>query len=48
MLSKFDNGNSKRVFEIVTGDESWIYQFDPALKRQSRMLTLDEKKGQKK
>lgn len=35
MLQKFDQGKSKRVYDIVTGDESWIYQFDPESKRQS-------------
>eukprot|EP00795_Rhopilema_esculentum_P010561 gene10560-biopygen13084 len=35
MLEKFDSGRSKRVYDIVTGDESWIYQFDPETKRQS-------------
>ncbi|KAF2897083.1 hypothetical protein ILUMI_09092 [Ignelater luminosus] len=37
MLSKFDNGSSKGVFDVVTGDESWIYQLDPELKRQFRV-----------
>lgn len=40
MLRK-DNGNSKPAFEIVTGDESWIYQFEPELKRQSRMWVFE-------
>ena len=35
MLQKFNEGKLKRVYEIVTGDESWIYQFDPETKRQS-------------
>eukprot|EP00794_Sanderia_malayensis_P014608 gene14608-16119_t len=35
MLQKFEEGKSKRVYDIVTGDESWIYQFDPETKRQS-------------
>ena len=35
MRQKFNEGKSKRVYDIVTGDESWIYQFDPETKRQS-------------
>lgn len=26
MLERFDGGSSKSVLDIVTGDESWIYQ----------------------
>ena len=29
MLRKFDNGASKQVDMIVTGDETWIYDYDP-------------------
>ena len=35
VLKNFDHGMSKEVYNIVTGDESWIYQFDPETKRQS-------------
>lgn len=35
MLKKFRNGRSKRVSEIVTGDETWIYTYDPETKQQS-------------
>jgi len=38
MLKRFERGNSRRVSDIVTGDESWIYQFDPENKRQSTVL----------
>lgn len=34
-IDNYQNGSSKRIFDIVTGDESWIYQFDPELKTQS-------------
>ena len=33
MLSKFDGGRS-RVWDIVTGDEAWVYQCDPETKQQ--------------
>ncbi|KAI6647415.1 hypothetical protein LOD99_12411 [Oopsacas minuta] len=35
MLKKFKGGESKRVYEILTCDETWIYQYDPETKRQS-------------
>ena len=35
MLHKFRSGESKAVSKIVTGDESWIYQYDPETKQQS-------------
>ena len=35
MLKRFNNRDSRRVSDIVTGDETWIYQFDPETKRQS-------------
>ena len=35
MIEKFDEGRSKRVYDICIGDESWIYQYDPETKRQS-------------
>ena len=35
MLKRFNNRDSHRVSDIVTGDETWIYQFDPETKRQS-------------
>ena len=34
MLRKFDGGRSPRVWDIVTGDETWEYQFDPEAKQQ--------------
>lgn len=33
MLEKFDDGRSKRVLDIVTGDESRFYYYDPEMKR---------------
>ena len=29
MLRKFDGGRSHRVWIIITGDETWVYQYDP-------------------
>ena len=41
MLSRFDCGRSNSVWEIVTGNESWIYSFDPDTKQQSAQWTPD-------
>ena len=29
MLGKFDRGRSPRVLDIVPGDKTWVYQYDP-------------------
>ena len=36
MLKKFDHGRSRDVSKIITGDETWIYHYDPQTKQQSR------------
>jgi len=35
MISKYNCGASKAVYSIVTGDESWIYAYEPERKGQS-------------
>ena len=35
MLRKIDGGRSPRVWVIVSGDETWVYQYDPETKQQS-------------
>ena len=35
MLRRFKQGRSRRVNGVVTGDETWLYQYDPLNKRQS-------------
>ena len=35
MLRKFDGGRSDRVKNIVTGDETYVYQYDHKTKQQS-------------
>ena len=42
MLRKFDGGMSLRVWVIVTGDETWVYQYDPETKQQSEMLVFPD------
>ena len=40
MLKKFNGGGSKRVYDILTCDETWIYQYDPERKRQSSICVF--------
>ena len=35
LLKRFNNGDSRLVSDIVTGEETWLYQFDLETKRQS-------------
>ena len=35
MLDKYDSGRSTATWDIITGDETWVYQFDPETKLQS-------------
>jgi Transposase. len=35
MLKKFDQGRSNSVYYIVTGDETWVYSYEPETKQQS-------------
>ena len=37
MLKYFDGCKSKALFDIVTGDEKLIYNFDPETKQQSTL-----------
>ncbi|KAI6661153.1 hypothetical protein LOD99_10175 [Oopsacas minuta] len=36
MLKRFVNGTSRAVSEILTGDETWKYHYDPETKRRSK------------
>lgn len=35
MLQKFDEGRSKAVYSVLTGDETWLHCYDPETKQQS-------------
>ena len=35
VLRKFDGGRFPRVWDIATGDETWVYQYDSETKQQS-------------
>lgn len=41
MLEKFNRGASKSVYYIVTGDESWIYAYEPETKKQSTVWVFE-------
>ena len=34
ILRKFDGGRSPRVWDIVAGDGTWVYQYNPETKQQ--------------
>lgn len=42
MLEKFQEGRSKRIDEIITGDETWIYSYDPETKQQSSVWVFED------
>lgn len=42
MISKYENTNMWQRSDIVTGDETWIYQYDPETKLQSTVWVFDD------
>ena len=42
MLRKFDGGRSPRPWDIVTGDETWVYQYGPETKHQSAVRVFPD------
>ena len=43
MLRKYDRGASKHVYDIVTGDESWIYAYESESKKQSTVWVFQDR-----
>jgi [histone H3]-lysine36 N-dimethyltransferase SETMAR len=41
-LKRFEGGRPRCVFDIITGDESWFYHYDPETKEQSKMWVPKE------
>ncbi|GBP16235.1 hypothetical protein EVAR_93605_1 [Eumeta japonica] len=39
-MQRFTSGDSTDVYDIVTGDERWIYSYDPETKRQSAYINI--------
>ena len=35
MLEKYDSGRSTSTWDIISDDDTWVYQFDPETKSQS-------------
>ena len=42
ILRKIDAGRSPRVWVIVTGDETWVCQYDPETKQQSAVWVFPD------
>ena len=42
MPRKFDEGRSPRVWDIVTGDKTWVYQYCPETKQQSAVWVFPD------
>ena len=42
MLQKYDPGASKHVYDIVAGDESWIYVYEPESKPQLTVCVFQD------
>ena len=42
MLIKFGGGRSSSVWDIVTGDATWVYQYDPETKQQSAVWVFPD------
>lgn len=40
MLRIYKNGESKRVSDLLTGDETWLYYYEPETKEQSKTWTF--------
>ena len=43
MFKKYDHGASKYVYDILTGDESWIDTYEPKSKQQSTVWLFQDK-----
>ena len=41
-VEKYDRGASKDVYKIVTGNESWIYAYEPETKKQSIVWVFED------
>lgn len=41
-LQRFSRGESNHVYDIVSGDESWIYAYDPDSKQQSTVWVFQD------
>ena len=42
MLQKYNRGASEHVYDIVIGDESWIYAYEPESKQQSTVWMFQD------
>ena len=44
LLRKFVGGRSSRVWDIVTGDKTWVYQYDPESKKHPTVWVFPDEK----
>ena len=42
MLRKFDGGRSPRVWDIVTGEGTWVYQYNPETKQHLAVMVFPD------
>ena len=42
MLTKYVQGASKAVYNTYTGDESWVYAYEPETKQQSTVWVFQD------
>ena len=45
MIQKYDHSTSKHVYDFVTGDETWIYTYEPESKQQSIVWVFQDKRN---
>lgn len=48
MLKKYNRGGSNAVYNIYTGDESWIYAYEPETKQQSTVWVFQDEPNRTK
>lgn len=41
-LQRFNRGESNHVYDVISGDESWIYAYDPDSKQQSTVWVFQD------
>ncbi|XP_026326829.1 protein GVQW3-like [Hyposmocoma kahamanoa] len=41
MIDKFDPGKKKNVYDILTSNETWLYNYDPETQRQSTVWCFE-------
>ena len=42
MLEKYNSDNGRRIYDIVTGDETWIYHYDPLPMEKAKVWVFED------